>query len=394
VSKILEAIEHFRKGRHAQAEAIYQSLLAAQPHDADALHYLGVLRFAQKRDDEAFELLTRALKVAPKNPDAWNSLGNIVLGMRKPPAAEFAFQNAVELRPGFVEAWYNLANVQRRMHKREDALASFRRVLELNPKVPNTHEAVANLLVRLKRFDEAGEAFRAWLKADPANPIAQHMASAYSNETPQRADAAYVAKLFDRVAGHFETTLATLKYAVPQMLTAALSEYVPFGEKRLTVLDAGCGTGLCGPLLRSSSRRLVGVDLSAGMLAKARERNIFDELHEADLVGFMRAHPAEYDVVFSADTLEYFGALEEPAAAAAVALKPNGLLAFTVEALPPGSGEKYRISETGRYVHHPDYVRDALTTSGFSLLQLETGVLRMALGSEVQGLVVVARKAA
>ena len=86
-------------------------------------------------------------------------------------------------------------------------------------------------------------------------------------------------------------SLARLGYAAPQLLTAALAEFIPFGEERLAVLDAGVGTGLCGPLLRSSARQLVGVDLSAGMLAKARERNVYDELHEGELVAFMRAHP-------------------------------------------------------------------------------------------------------
>ena len=38
------------------------------------------------------------------------------------------------------------------------------------------------------------------------------------------------------------------------------------------MLDAGCGTGLCGPLIAPHARRLVGVDLSGQMLAHARER--------------------------------------------------------------------------------------------------------------------------
>ena len=36
------------------------------------------------------------------------------------------------------------------------------------------------------------------------------------------------------------------------------------------VLDIGCGTGLCGPLLRPIAVSLCGVDLSAGMIEKAR----------------------------------------------------------------------------------------------------------------------------
>jgi predicted TPR repeat methyltransferase len=388
---ILDAIEHTKRGRLQEAEAIYLELLAAQPNDADALHYLGVLRMGQRRRDEAIELVTKSLKIAPRNAHAWNSLGNMVSASGNLPAAEFAFKSALELRPDFLEALYNLGNLQRRMRKREEALQSFRRVVELNPRLSVAHENIAMLLFRLKRNEEATAAFKRWSEVDPENPIARHMLAAYTHQAPERADDAYVAKLFDRMSGYFDESLGRLKYAAPQLLTSALAEFIPFGEKRLSMLDAGAGTGLCGPLLRSSARRLVGVDLSAGMLAKARERNVYDELHEGELVAFMRAHAAEYDVVISADTLVYFGALEEACAAAAGALKPGGILAFTVEAEPPDSPEKYKLNNHGRYSHRADYVRECLAGAGFTLLQLEPGVLRKEMGADVQGHVVLAK---
>jgi predicted TPR repeat methyltransferase len=389
---ILDAIEHTKRGRLQEAEAIYLKLLSAQPNDADALHYLGVLRMGQRRREEAIELVSRALKVAPRNAHAWNSLGNMVASTGKLAAAEFAFKSALELQPDFLEAQYNLGNLQRRMRKREEALASFRRVVELNPKLSVAYENIAMLLFRLKRTDEAAAAFRRWSEADPENPIARHMLAAYSNQAPERADDAYVARLFDRMSGYFDESLQRLGYAAPQLLTSALAEIIPFGEKRLVVLDAGVGTGLCGPLLRSSAQRLIGVDLSPGMLTKARERKVYDELHEGELAAFMRAHPAEYDMVISADTLVYFGELEGAFAAAAAALKPGGILAFTVEAEPAGSLEKYRLNQHGRYSHSADYVRECLAQAGLELLQLEAGILRKEMGSDVHGHVVLARK--
>jgi predicted TPR repeat methyltransferase len=392
MATILDAIEHTKRGRLQEAEAIYLKLLAAQPNDSDALHYLGVLRMGQRRRDEAIELVTKALKLAPRNAHAWNSLGNMVASTGKHAAAEFAFKSALELQPDFIEALYNLGNLQRRLRKRDEALQSFRRVVELNPRLAVAHENIAMLLFRLKRPDEATAAFKRWSEADPENPIARHMLAAYTQQAPERADDAYVAKLFDRMSGYFDHSLARLGYAAPQLLTAALTEFIPFGEKRLAVLDAGVGTGLCGPLLHSSARQLVGVDLSAGMLAKARERNVYDELHEGELVAFMRAHPAEYDLVISADTLVYFGLLEEAFAAAHAALRPSGILAFTVEAEPVESGEKHRLHEHGRYSHSADYVRECLSGADLQLLQLEAGVLRKEMGADVHGHVVLARK--
>ena len=42
--------------------------------------------------------------------------------------------------------------------------------------------------------------------------------------------------------------------------------------KQLDVLDAGCGTGLCGPLLAPYARRLVGVD-SPEACSRGRKRS-------------------------------------------------------------------------------------------------------------------------
>jgi predicted TPR repeat methyltransferase len=389
---IHDAIAHHQQGRLAEAESIYLTLLQAQPKDIDALHYLGVLRMRQGRRDEAIELIKRSLTIKSNNPDAWNNLGNMMLAGNDEKGAELAYSAATQQRPEFAEAWYNLGNLFRRARRRDDAVRCYRRVLELNPKFAGAYENIAMLLLRIGRPDLTADVYQRWLAVEPDNPIARHMAAAFSNaNAPARADDAYVAKIFDRFADNFDETLANLHYAAPGLLTAALTEVISFAERRLAVLDAGCGTGLCGPLLRSSARQLVGVDLSAGMLAKARARNVYDALHESELVAFMRAHPATYDVVISADTLVYFGALEDAMSAAARALKPGGVLAFTVEAEPIGSAEKFRLHKSGRYSHSADYARDCLEAAGFTVLLIEGGVLRKEEGADVLGHIVLAK---
>jgi predicted TPR repeat methyltransferase len=389
---IHDALAHHQQGRLREAESIYLDLLLKQPNDVDALHYLGVLRVRLGRLDDAIELVKRSLKLAPHNADAWNSLGNMLVTGNNEKAAEFAYTSATNQKPDYAEAWYNLANLFRRQRRRNEAVNCYRRVIELNPKFAGAYENIALLFLRIGRPDLTADVYRRWLAVEPDNPIARHMAAAYSNETaPTRAEDEYVAKIFDRFADTFDEALEKLHYAAPGLLTAALTEVIPFTEKRLAVLDAGCGTGLCGPLLRSSARQLVGVDLSAGMLAKARERQVYDELHESELVAFMRARPREYDVVISADTLVYFGALEDAMSGAASALKPGGVLAFTVEAEPVGSTEKFQLHKSGRYSHSSDYVRECLEAAGLTVLLIEGAVLRKEGGLDVLGYVVLAK---
>lgn len=91
------------------------------------------------------------------------------------------------------------------------------------------------------------------------------------------ASAPYVAALFDEYAGNFDAALSRLDYKAPALVAQAVRDVV-LGEREQrqqqppllgSVLDAGCGTGLVGVELRPMARRLVGVDLSGGMLAQA-----------------------------------------------------------------------------------------------------------------------------
>jgi predicted TPR repeat methyltransferase len=218
------------------------------------------------------------------------------------------------------------------------------------------------------------------------------MAAAHSSQpAPARANDAYIVDIFDRGADAFDSVLEKLRYAAPQLLVAELNQLLPLAERALDILDAGCGTGLCGPLLRSRARRLVGIDLSPGMLAKARERQVYDELHEAELVAFMRAHAASYDLVISADTLVYFGEIDEAIRVAADALKPGGVLAFTLEAEAAEPTQPFRLHGSGRYSHDEGYARQCLAAAQLEVLTFERGVLRKEGPADVMGHVIIAR---
>src|SRR5439155_9821753 len=106
-------------------------------------------------------------------------------------------------------------------------------------------------------------------------------------------------------------------YKAPSLVTEALAASGVAADRSLDVLDVGCGTGLCGPLVAQYARRLVGVDLSAGMLKLAGEKKVYDELVQAELTAYLQQSRDEFDVILTADTLVYFGALEEVVAGAA-----------------------------------------------------------------------------
>jgi predicted TPR repeat methyltransferase len=391
-SNIEIAIDLHKAGRLAEAETIYLKLIRERQTDADALHFLGLLRMHQGRRPAAIELMQRSLKFAPNNAHAWNNLGNLMQAEQDEDGAEQAYIRATNLAPKMAEAWFNLGILFRRKRKPEEALRSFRAVLDSNPRFSGAYESLGLLLYRMGRNDHAADVYRKWLEVEPDHPVARHMYAATSGQAvPPRADDRYVAKIFDGFASSFDESLKNLDYAAPQLLSAALAERIDYGHGNLDVLDAGCGTGLCGLLLRSSAKTLVGVDLSAGMLAKARARKVYDELVEAELCAHMRSRPAAFDLVNCADTLCYFGDLGEAAGAAQCCLRPGGHIGFTVEAAAPDAAEPFKIQAHGRYGHSAPYVMSVLEDAGFQDVERESVVLRKERGEDVTGHLVIGR---
>lgn len=392
-SLLLRAIEAHKGGRFAEAEAGYRRILRRRPGDADALNFLGMMRVQTGNVGEGLELLRRSVKSQPRNPHAWTNFGNALTASGAYEEAHKAFIAATDLAPTMAEAWFNRGVCARRLKLAEDALDSLRKAVEHGPGYAAAYEALARLLYQAGRLPEAAETYRKWLECDPDNPIPRHMLAASTGENvPSRAGDAYLTEIFDAFADTFDQNLHDLGYRAPELLAAAVATHLG-ARTDLDILDAGCGTGLCGPLLRPMARTLIGVDLSPGMLEKARARGTYEELVVEELSTFMRQRPESVDLIVSADTLVYFGALEEPLAAAYGCLRHGGLVAFTVERLEPGAdAPAYRIQPHGRYCHQESHVRAALAEAGFSVVSIGGDTLRRESGREVAGHVVLAVK--
>jgi len=129
------------------------------------------------------------------------------------------------------------------------------------------------------------------------------------------------------------------------------------------------------------------------MLAKARGLDLYDDLIAAELTAYLLRNPETYDLIISADTLCYFGALDKVFMATALALRSAGRLVFTVEHLQSGDATGgYRINVNGRYSHTQDYVTETVCLAGFRMIPMNEGILRNESGQPVAGLIVVAGK--
>ncbi|KAI9151429.1 Methyltransferase-like protein 27 [Paramyrothecium foliicola] len=114
--------------------------------------------------------------------------------------------------------------------------------------------------------------------------------------------------LYDEWASGYDADLHGRSYASPRRSVVTIMENVlPLPNENLKILDAGCGTGLVGDCLAQSqlAKKFVldGVDLSAGMLAIAREKGTYRELMTANLNDKIEKPDGSYDVVVCVGTL-------------------------------------------------------------------------------------------
>src|SRR4029079_4754925 len=89
----------------------------------------------------------------------------------------------------------------------------------------------------------------------------------------------------------------------------------------------------------------------------AKGKNVYTDLQQCEITEFLRTHCAAFDVIVSADTLVYFGDLIEFCTVAAGALRPSGLLIFTLEHAVDEDNIEYRLELHGRYSHTLPHVK-------------------------------------
>ena len=243
-------------------------------------------------------------------------------------AAAEVYEQALELVPDWAPAWVALGNVRERLDDRQGAAAAYAQALRADPS------------------DRQGAGPRtAWLEG----------------RTTAALPPAYVARMFDDYAPKFEQHLIeTLLYRGHELMATALDAIAP-GRRFRLAYDLGCGSGLAGRVRRDRIERLVGVDISPGMIAQARDAGGYDELAVGDLLTFLAARPAgAADLAFAADAFCYCGDLTPVFAAAAAALAPGGLFAFTVET----GAAPFALQSTLRFQHSDAHVGEAASRAG------------------------------
>jgi predicted TPR repeat methyltransferase len=354
--------------------------LAKKPGDATIFYHLALAYRSAGEPKETRKALIKALELDPAMAQGWCALAMLDAESGNLASAAGLFRRAIAANRNYAAAYDGLARVLAQSGKPSESLAAMehaRRIASPEAAASGPDSASPSSVADLQRH----------LTPTPQQAQIHFAMAAWMNLfPPAQTPAEAVTELFDRYAPKFDHHLVeTLDYHIPEKLVAAVSSFCQ--GKLLDALDAGCGTGLAAPLLRPISRTLTGVDLSSAMIEKARERGLYDRLEVGDLVESLRSTPAAYDLLVCADVLIYLGEAAPFFEAAAFALRPGGLLAFSVEACP---GDRYElVPRSRRFTHSKPYIQRLAAIYGFTEKVFQTTVVRKELDQPVNGHLVV-----
>lgn len=118
-------------------------------------------------------------------------------------------------------------------------------------------------------------------------------------------------------------------YQAPQQSVALLLHHLTATEA--TILDAGCGTGLVGQLLKQAGRKhLIGIDYSEAMLAEAAAKGCYQTLQQADLNQPLAMPTNQVDAVICVGTFTLGHVQPEALRELVRVTRPGGFVCFTV----------------------------------------------------------------
>jgi Tfp pilus assembly protein PilF len=189
----IAAAAHHRAGRLAEAEQGYRRILAADPHQPDALHMLGVLAYQTGRNAAAAELIRRAIArhggnaayhsnlglalkdlgdlaaaadafrraiaLRPNAAAAHNNLGIVFTALGRWDEALACSAKALQLQPDFADAYTNIGHVRRQQQNLEGAIAQYRTAIRLKPDFAEAHTSLAHALLQNGDFAEGWAAY-------------------------------------------------------------------------------------------------------------------------------------------------------------------------------------------------------------------------------------------
>lgn len=365
------------KNQHPESAKVYFcEALQLNPKSVSAL-----INLANSEPDAkaAEEMYKKALDISPQNFDAHLNYAVLLHNQNRLSEALEEYRQAVILDSNSPEVSHNLGALQRQMGEFTQALGLFFNSFSLSPDNPRYAIDIAETLTIMHQTqpEQAEKTAQRWLEQYPDNIFAQRINAAFKNKITDT-DSKYSQQLFDVFASTYEQTMNDINYNLP----FKMSEFI--GNISGTIIDLGCGTGLLGEQIKRPYNNLIGIDISEQMLQKAKNKNVYDHLEQADIIEYCNHLPPQAFIT-AADVMGYIGNIEP-------LLQKVYPHSFAFSVATDNKCPNYSLLPNGRYVYNKQYIQDTLSSCGYQNISSKDCVLRTENGQDVLGTIFLAKE--
>jgi tetratricopeptide (TPR) repeat protein len=177
------AVEAMKAGRHDEAIAKFQEVIAKVPTCQDCYYNIGVSQMAKKDYTEAEASFKKAIELKPDNADAYTALANLYNSQKKFDLAAEASANAAKYAAaggggGSAEASYNQGVILFNAGKFAEAKTQFEAATKTDPNHSMAQYQLGMTALNLGQIPDAVAALEAYLKVDPNGPKAAEVKAA------------------------------------------------------------------------------------------------------------------------------------------------------------------------------------------------------------------------
>jgi len=375
----------------------YQQVVKINPNYADAHNNLGSLYQELGELQKAINHYQQAIKINSNHSNSYYNLANSYRKLGELQKAINHYQQAIKINPNYADAYNNLGVLMKKLGDTQQAIKCYQKAIHINPKNKDAYYNLGNTYETLGKTQQAIDCYQRAihlsdydLRLNPSDQKAYarqqsslHLLNSLVGVTTKTAPKCYIKNLFDDFAQTFDHQLANvLDYKIPELLKNAL--LTQQGKNLLfnMAIDLGCGTGLSGQMFRPICKRLVGIDLSPKMIAKAREKKIYDIIENIEINDYLEQNSEKYDLLIAADVLIYIGDLGRLFSNVAAVSRPGAIFLFSIELVLDGD---YVLERSGRYAHSNSYIRQLAISNKFEISRIENIVLRKEKTKDVEG---------
>lgn len=350
-----------------QADYFLKKALKINKYSVLQNNFFYISLAAKNQEEKIVSFGVKALDDRENNPVVWLALGNAYTVLGQNEAAGEAYETLSRLTEISDDIRLNWANVLIEEQKFEQAFDLLNQISDFSDTLFLLMRDVLFAMRRTGRGNEAREKAVFWRSMRPENQDVNYLCTAFLGEKTNESAPLSFVRLINEVYAveQAERAADRKKYFGSEILDRAVQALkLPIGRS-MNVLDIGCGSGAAADILSDFSRpagTLTGIDVSDIALDFAADKQVYNELEEADLISFCSADPEKYDLIAGLDSLFYFGDLTPVLTAVKTALKPGGIFVFTVRAAE--GGRDFDLDIYGRFKQGSRFVSECITAAG------------------------------